>query len=693
MSRLRILLLVFLAVTVTLLVYTGGGVTATGPSKVPVIIAFHQQPGPAQEALVRQAGGAIKYTYDLVPAIAATVPEPAIAGLQANPNVLRVEPDIEVHAIDHPTLDVELDSAWGVAHIGAGTAHVGGNKGNGVKVAVIDSGIDTDHPDLTYDTSCSYDFVDNDSLPEDGNGHGTHTAGTVAALDNGLGVVGAAPAATLCIYRVLNNSGSGSYSDIVAALDRAVSDGVQVTNNSYGSTGDPGATVKAAFDTAYAAGVLHAAAAGNSGNSPGRGDNCIYPARWDSLIATAATKEDDNRAKFSSTCPELELAAPGYRINSTVPGGGYSEKSGTSMASPHVAGTAALVIAANPGWSNGQVRTELQDTADDLGATGRDTKYGYGLVNADEAAWPSASDTAAPVISSVVASSITDTSGDITWDTGETSDSVVNYGQTTALGSTASVAGLVTSHLVGLSGLTGETTYYYEVQSTDSSGNTATNNNGGSYSTFTTAAADNTAPVISNVVASSITDTSADITWDTGEASDSVVTYGTSTPFGSTASVADLVTSHLVGLSGLTGETTYYYEVQSTDSSGNTATDNNGGSYYTFTTAAAPTEATAVSVDSIAYDTTGGRGGDKHLLIIVTLIDNLGTLVVDASVSIELYLAGEVYASGAGTTGTDGTVTFRAKNAPSGTYTTTVTDVAATGLTWDEVTPPNSGIK
>ena len=682
MSRLRILLLVFLAVTVTLLVYTGGGVTATGPSKVPVIIAFHQQPGPAQEALVRQAGGAIKYTYDLVPAIAATVPEPAIAGLQANPNVLRVEPDIEVHAIDHPTLDVELDSAWGVAHIGAGTVHGGGNKGTGVKVAILDTGIDTNHPDLSYDPSCSASFVSGETI-EDGNGHGTHTAGTVAALDNDTGVVGVAPEATLCIYKVLSNSGGGFYSDIIAALDRAVSDGVQVTNNSYGSSGDPGAIVKAAFDTAYAAGVLHAAAAGNSGNSPGRGDNCIYPARWDSLIATAATKADDNRAKFSSTCPELELAAPGYRINSTVPGGGYSEKSGTSMASPHVAGTAALVFAANPGWSNDDVRTQLQNTADDLGSTGRDTKYGYGLVNADEAAWPSAPDTAAPVISNVADTDINDTSATITWDTDESADSLVDYGLDSTYGSFVSDGSLVTSHSITLTGLNSSTEYHYKVTSEDAALNSASSAD----FTFTTAAADTIEPVITNVMASNITDTSADITWDTDESADSLVYYGVETTYGSSVSDGSMVTIHSITLTGLGLSTEYHYKVTSEDAASNSASSAD----LIFTTAAAPTEATAVSVASIIYDTEGGRNGDKHLLITVALLDDFDDPVADASVSIDLYLAGVFYASGAGTTGTDGTVTFRAKNAPSGCYDVEVTDVTAAG--WDDSYPINSFAK
>jgi len=360
---------------------------AQSPQTVKVLIGFDRQPGPNEEGIVRGAGGTIKYTYHLVPAIAASVPETAIQGLSRNPRVVSIEPDIKVYAID-----AELDNTWGVKRIGAGVVHDGGNKGATVKVAVIDSGIDYTHTDLDANYAGGYDFVNGDSNPIDDNGHGTHVAGTIAAEDNDIGVVGVAPEARISGLKVLGAAGSGSYSDVIAALEWTVDNGIQVTNNSYGSSGDPGATVKAAFDNAYAAGVIHIAAAGNSGNPPGNGDNVIYPARWDSVIAVAATDESDSRARWSSTGPDLELAAPGVSISSALLGGSYGEKSGTSMASPHVAGTAALVIATGisdtngNGWVNDEVRQKLLETADDLGDPGLDTKYGYGLVDAEEAA-------------------------------------------------------------------------------------------------------------------------------------------------------------------------------------------------------------------------------------------------------------------------------------------------------------------
>ncbi|MBA7502247.1 hypothetical protein ES706_00831 [subsurface metagenome] len=222
---------------------------------------------------------------------------------------------------------------------------------------------------------------------------------------------------------------------------------------------------------------------------------------------------------------------------------------------------------------------------------------------------PLGSDNTPPVISNVASSSITYDSATITWDTDEPGDSVVNYGTTTALGSTESKVTMLTSHSITLTNLSASTTYYYEIQSTDASSNTAVDDNNGSYYTFTTAESDTTPPVIENVATSNITGYSATITWDTDELSDSVVRYGTTTPPGSTESDAAMVTAHSIILTNLSGSTTYYYEVQSTDASSNTAVDDNNGSYYTFTTTeadttppAAPTGLTATAVSHSRID-------------------------------------------------------------------------------------------
>jgi subtilisin family serine protease len=308
------------------------------------------------------------------------------------PGVVRIEADGRVRVLD------ELVNAWGVAHIQSGAAHARGVTGAGVKVAVIDTGIDYTHPELSPNYAGGWDFVNEDDDPMDDHGHGTHVAGTVAAVYNGAEIVGVAPDVELYALKVLDDTGYGWWSDVIAALEWAVDNGIQVTNNSYAGdvAVDPNepelAALRAAFDSAEAAGVLHVAAAGNSGNADGTGDNVSYPARFESVVAVAATDQSDNRASFSGTGPAVELSAPGVSIYSTTRGGGYGLDSGTSMASPHVAGTAALVIAAGVedasgnGRINDEVRAILTESASDLGAAGRDPLYGWGLVNAARAA-------------------------------------------------------------------------------------------------------------------------------------------------------------------------------------------------------------------------------------------------------------------------------------------------------------------
>lgn len=291
------------AIVITLTSILAFGTVVSNAFADKVLIGFTTQPGPNEEALVRGLGGKIKYTYRIVPAISADVPGLAIARLRANRMVTHVHPDLKVRA-----LDTELDNSWGVKHIDAGVVH-SYNKGTGVKIAVVDSGIDYSHSDLDANYAGGYDFVNSDSDPVDDNGHGTHVAGTVAAEDNDSGVVGVAPEASLYALKVLDSGGSGNWSDVIAAIewaadpngDEDTSDHLDVTNLSLGSDSDPGSTVKSAFDNAYQIGVLHVAAAGNSGNPPGKGDNVGYPARYDSVIAVAATDKNDKRARWSST--------------------------------------------------------------------------------------------------------------------------------------------------------------------------------------------------------------------------------------------------------------------------------------------------------------------------------------------------------------------------------------------------------
>src|SRR3989344_1712117 len=334
-------------------------------NRVDVFVSFDRTPSPADAALIRAFGGRVAYSYSITPAIAANIPEAALSGLSRNPHVTAVELDGEVYAAD-----AELDNSWGVKRIGAGTVHDGGNKGLGIKIGIIDSGTDYTHPDLrdNFDSlNRGYDFVQNDDDPMDVYGHGTHVAGTACAEDNDFGVVGVAPNCALYALRVLNDDGVGAWSKTIAAMQWAVDNGLQVVNLSLGSSKNPGVAVKTAFDNAEVAGIVIVAAAGNSGNIAGKGDNIIYPAKYASVIAVGATDANNKRASFSSTGSDLEIMAPGLSVISTWNDSTsylnpqpiclgsdcwYKYGSGTSMASPHVAGAAALVI------SDGMVITD-----------------------------------------------------------------------------------------------------------------------------------------------------------------------------------------------------------------------------------------------------------------------------------------------------------------------------------------------
>jgi len=276
-------LLMLMSVTVALAGNTKD--TQTGGEKVKVIIGYVDKPNQDDEDVIREHGGKTKYTYHIINAKAVEIPKQAIDRIKRNPRVAYVEEDAKVYA-----LDAELNDSWGVKRIGAGVVHVGGNTGAGVKVAIIDTGIDYNHPDLdaNFGTLLGYNFVNDDDDPMDDNGHGTHCAGIVAAEDNGVGV---APEAYLYGVKVLDSGGSGFITDVIAGIDWSVQNDMEIISMSLGGGGS--VSLEAACDNAYNAGIVVVASAGNGGNPPGRGDNVGYPAAYSSVIAVAATDSND----------------------------------------------------------------------------------------------------------------------------------------------------------------------------------------------------------------------------------------------------------------------------------------------------------------------------------------------------------------------------------------------------------------
>jgi len=267
---------------------------------------------------------------------------------------------------------------WGVARVNAPAAWSSG-RGSGVKVAVIDTGIDCTHPDLQCDFSAGTNIVSPGSDPMDDNEHGTHVSGTIAGRGSG-GPYGVAPQATLIPVKVLDASGSGSLSDIVAGIDWAAKAGVDVINMSLGGP-NGSAALERAVKSALAKGVVVVCAAGNSGPDP---NTVGFPGGYPGVIAVAASDSNDDVAQFSSRGPQVAFIAPGVDITSTVPGGGTKKLSGTSMASPHVAGLAALALERGARGPSG-VRAAFKSAASRLCAAGAclpATDEGAGLIDA-----------------------------------------------------------------------------------------------------------------------------------------------------------------------------------------------------------------------------------------------------------------------------------------------------------------------
>ncbi len=267
---------------------------------------------------------------------------------------------------------------WGVARVNAPRAWARGFFGQGIRVAVVDTGVGP-HPDLPP-PAASATFVPGTNSADDDQGHGTHVAGTILARRNGLGVIGVAPRAQLLRAKVLDRTGRGSDTQVAAGIVWAVNNGARIINLSLGSTA-ASTVIARALVFARSRGVTICAAAGND-STPTFCAPLIFPARHPLCIAVAATDRNNRKATFSCCGPGLDLAAPGVDILSTVRPSGYSTKSGTSMATPHVAGLAAIVLSKRPTLGVAALQAILERSAIPLGPL---NQFGHGLVQADRA--------------------------------------------------------------------------------------------------------------------------------------------------------------------------------------------------------------------------------------------------------------------------------------------------------------------
>ena len=376
------------------------GLCIASVSAVPVIVGFRDTPRistdslsgitlmtiagtPGDPSVSDGSAGTVKYVYPDIHAAAVDLSEEEIAALQVSGTVRYVEPDYVVTALG-PTMP------WNIRQINADKVQAAKTNGTGVRVAVIDTGIDYTHPDLAGVYAGGYNVMTGTEDPMDDNGHGTHCSGILAATGSSRGIYGTAPGVRLYGVKVLAANGEGRMSDVIQGIFWAKNNSMQVASMSLGSSKDSQA-LHDAVDDASANGVLIVAAAGNSGVASGSGDTMGYPGNYDSVLAVAAVNKYNHRAFFSSTGSHLSVSAPGVNIRSTIPGAAYATYSGTSMATPHVAGVAALVYSAHPDWTNQQVRQQIESTATPLGNS---WFYGAGLVNATAAVNLSAETTA-----------------------------------------------------------------------------------------------------------------------------------------------------------------------------------------------------------------------------------------------------------------------------------------------------------
>ena len=348
--------------------------------------------------------GNFKKEFKTIHGVSAIIKNADFESIKNNKGVAEIFDDTRVYTM--------LSSS--VPQIKANLVHSLGVTGIGSKVCIVDTGISDDGPNLNPLVS-QYDFVNLDNDATDDNGHGTHVAGIIAS-QNSL-YKGVAPGATLMAAKVLNSAGSGSSSDVISGIEWCVSNGADIISMSLGglpvSNPCDGDLMAMAGNLAVDQGVVVFAASGNDGNT-----NMIStPACGSKIISVGSVGDNDVRSSFSNGGIELDVVAPGETITSTVPTGicshcsstGLKSLSGTSMATPHASGTAALLLQTNPSLLPLDIKNILQQGSKDLGTPGFDNLYGYGRIDANSSYVIASS--SGPIMPSITINDITQTEG------------------------------------------------------------------------------------------------------------------------------------------------------------------------------------------------------------------------------------------------------------------------------------------
>jgi subtilisin family serine protease len=342
----------------------------------------------SQRALLKNFGAVVNKPLRLINGMAVYLPKQAEEVLLHRHEISRIDDDLVISASDKPVMELgkpkpsqpPQEIPWGIDRIEADLVW-DRTTGLGVKVAVVDTGIDLDHPDLINNIKGNVNCINPRKSGDDDNGHGTHVAGIIGAVNNQIGVIGVGPEISLYAVKVLDKNGKGWLSDLIEGLEWCINNKMDIVNMSLGSSSD-NQSFHDAIRKVYEAGIIQVAAAGNNGLTDGSID---YPAKYPETIAVSAVGQNSDGslypANFSSYGQEIDLTAPGVSIKSTYINGNYKTFDGTSMATPHVSGVAALTISVKGRMSPDELKTYLKNRAENLGLD--PYKQGAGLIRAD----------------------------------------------------------------------------------------------------------------------------------------------------------------------------------------------------------------------------------------------------------------------------------------------------------------------
>lgn len=591
-----------------------------------ILIDYDHSPNEIDIDLLSKFDLEIIYVYRIIDTICArNVSLSNIEAISNLPGVVMVEYEDEMHAhLDVSSRAVKVRDS---AQYSPETVTDLGFFGANVSVAIVDTGVD-DRGVLPNQHHVSVDDMDDDIFtwdpkfiagvdytaaviitdgsfnPDDLAGHGTHCAGIAIGTGDGAGEYeyrGIAPQARLVDVKVLEDIGAGFMGNFISGVEWCVDHkdefNIRVLSMSlgasYNSNGNDAASQ--AVNAATEAGIISVIASGNDGARlippPASADTAIVVGSLNDH--NTVTRSDDSRSGFSNYGPrnndndgddldefKPDVLAPGQAITSCLANSpsGYISMSGTSMATPHVAGIIALMIEANPDITPEEVKQILHETAEMPGSVSPsypetdpdyNARWGWGMVDGYKAVQLAILyNPNPPVISDVEVVDVTDTQAIISWITDKHSDSVIEYGTTLGYGNTSSDPTFVRDHEMTLTGLLSNKTYYFKIKATDELGHGPSES--GPHEFTTEVAPDTTPPQI--VLGPSVTgidDSKATVRWVTNEVATSIVEYGLDENYGEVKSDPSYVTEHIITLRGLEPETTYHYMVRSADPSGN----------------------------------------------------------------------------------------------------------------------------